>query len=134
MKQSFEQRSKGNLPQFDHIHLVCKDLEKAAEFYKNVFGAAEVERTVVLEAPTIRMDLNGTVINLRGMRSAERELYTTLGLSHYGIEVDDIEKMVQEMKNQGIPFIVEPSEIRPGLKIAFFRGPSGELIELLEKK
>jgi len=134
MKKSFDQRSNDNLPKFDHIHLICKDMEKAVEFYKTVFGAAEVERLVVLDAPTIRMDLNGTIINLRGMRPVDREIYTTFGLSHYGVEVEDLEKMSRDMKDQGIPFIVEPSEIRPGVKIAFFRGPSGELIELLEKK
>ena len=44
MKKNFDQRSDESLPKFDHIHLICKDLEKTVEFYKTVFGAAEVER------------------------------------------------------------------------------------------
>lgn len=119
---------------FDHVHLVCRDLEKTANFYKEMFGARETERLNVREAPTIRLDINGVRINLRGMRPTEKEIYTTFGLSHYGIEVDDMDKMFQKMKEKDVTFIEEPSVCLPGLRIAFLQGPSGELIELLERK
>lgn len=119
---------------FDHIHLVCKDIEKTAKFYTELLGAKETERRTVRDAPTIRLDLNGVTINLRGMRDVDKEIYTTIGLSHYGIEVDDIDATFKQLKENGVHFYEEPSVCFPGLRIAFFEGPTGELIELLERK
>ena len=118
----------------DHIHLKCQDQEKAAKFYKEMFGAREIARVELRGAPTIRLDLNGVLVNLSGRAPGETEQYTTFGLAHYGIKVDDISQMYQKLRAQGVTFIMDPMETSPGLKIAFFRGPSGEIVELLERK
>jgi len=118
----------------DHLHMKCQDPEESAKFYKEMFGAREIARVDLRGAPTIRMDLNGVTINLSGRAPGETELYTTFGLAHYGILVDDLAQTFQKMRAQGVSFIMEPTETAPGLKIAFFRGPSGEIVELLERK
>ena len=118
----------------DHLHIKCQDQEETAKFYKETFGAREIARVDLRGAPTIKMDLNGVTINLSGRAPGETALYTNFGLAHYGIKVDDVQEMFQKLSAQGFPFIMEPTETGPGVKIAFFRGPSGEVIELLERK
>ncbi len=118
----------------DHLHMKCQDLEEAAKFYKEMFGVREFARVDLRGAPTIRLDLNGITINLSGRAPGETELYTRFGLAHFGIQVDDLDQIYQKMRAQGVAFIMEPTETAPGLKIAFFRGPSGEIVELLERK
>lgn len=118
----------------DHLHMKCQDPEETANFYKEMFGVREFARADLRGAPTIRLDLNGITINLSGRAPGETELYTKFGLAHFGIQVDDLDQIFQKMRARGVEFIMEPMETGPGLKIAFFRGPSGEIVELLERK
>jgi lactoylglutathione lyase len=56
-----------------------------------------------------------------------------LGLEHLGLRVDGIDAVVAELKAKGAEFTVEPKTIRPGVRIAFLRGPQNVPIELLDK-
>jgi lactoylglutathione lyase len=38
-----------------------------------------------------------------------------------------------ELKTKGAEFTVEPKTIRPGVRIAFVRGPQNVLIEILDR-
>jgi predicted enzyme related to lactoylglutathione lyase len=46
--------------------------------------------------------------------------------------VKEIDAVVAELKAKGAQFTMEPTTIRPGVRIAFLRGPEGVAIELLE--
>jgi catechol 2,3-dioxygenase-like lactoylglutathione lyase family enzyme len=41
--------------------------------------------------------------------------------------------MSNELKAKGAEFTVEPKTIRPGVRIAFVRGPQNVLIEILDR-
>jgi catechol 2,3-dioxygenase-like lactoylglutathione lyase family enzyme len=56
-----------------------------------------------------------------------------LGLEHIGLRVSGIDDVVAELKNKGAEFTVEPKTIRPGVRIAFLRGPQNVHIELLDR-
>lgn len=56
------------------------------------------------------------------------------GLDHFGLSVTGIDAIVAELKAKGAEFTLEPTDIRPGVRIAFLRGPEGVSIELLERK
>ena len=55
------------------------------------------------------------------------------GLDHFGLTVSDIDAIVAELKAKGAEFTREPTTIRPGVRIAFLRGPEGVSIELLDR-
>jgi len=56
-----------------------------------------------------------------------------LGLEHIGLRVSAIDDVVAELKKKGAEFTVEPKTIRPGVRIAFLRGPQNVHIELLDR-
>ena len=56
-----------------------------------------------------------------------------LGLEHIGLRVNGIDDVVAELKKKGAEFTVEPKTIRPGVRIAFLRGPQNVHIELLDR-
>jgi catechol 2,3-dioxygenase-like lactoylglutathione lyase family enzyme len=56
-----------------------------------------------------------------------------LGLEHIGLRVTGIDEVVTELKKKGAEFTVEPKTIRPGVRIAFLRGPQNVHIELLDR-
>lgn len=116
---------------FDHIHLRSPDPEATAAFYERIFGA-----TLKHAPQRIDIDLGGQLIfvspvNEDGTGQAPTAPYR--GLEHIGLAVTGIDAVVAEMKAKGVTFTMEPTTIRPGVRIAFLRGPENVSIELLER-
>ena len=55
------------------------------------------------------------------------------GLDHFGLEVDDLDGVVAELRAKGVEFTMQPTLNRPGVRICFIRGPEGISIELLDR-
>lgn len=116
---------------FDHIHLRSPDPEATATFYQNVFGAE------IKHGPQrIDINLGGQAIfvsPLTDPATGEAPSAPYRGLEHIGLAVTNIDAVVAEMKAKGVTFTMEPTTIRPGVRIAFLRGPENVSIELLER-
>ncbi len=122
---------------YDHIHLRSPDAEKTALWYERMFGA-ELIRSVQSDGRS-RIDLNlGGVSVFIAQVPAEQAIAPPpeppyLGLEHIGLRVEGIDAVVAELKAKGAEFTVEPKTIRPGVRIAFLRGPQNVHIELLDR-
>jgi catechol 2,3-dioxygenase-like lactoylglutathione lyase family enzyme len=55
------------------------------------------------------------------------------GLEHIGLTVTDIDGISAELKTKGADFTMQPTTVRPGVRIAFLRGPEGVLVELIQR-
>ena len=121
---------------YDHIHLRSADPEATAAFYQRMFGA-EIIRSVQEGKSRLDMKVGGANVFIApvapgdGVNSAPTTPYQ--GLDHFGLAVSDIDQVVAELKAKGCHFTMEPKTIRPGVRIAFLRGPEGVSIELLER-
>jgi lactoylglutathione lyase len=121
---------------YDHIHLRSPDPEATAAFYERMFGA-EVLRTMQEGKPRIDLKLGGTDIFIApvapdsGVNPPPTTPYQ--GLDHFGLSVSGIDAVVAELKAKGAEFTMQPTTIRPGVRIAFLRGPQGVSIELLDR-
>lgn len=116
---------------FDHIHLRSPDPEATAAFYERVFG-------VELKRSPQRIDfvLGGQPIFVSPVNepaTGEAPLPPYRGLEHIGLAVTGIDAIVAEMKAKGVTFTMDPTTIRPGVRICFLRGPENVSIELLER-
>jgi lactoylglutathione lyase len=122
--------------QFDHIHIVSKDPEAVASYLRTMFDAKVIE-TVQDGKPRIDLDLNGLTIFLFRASAGDNLPACSpgryLGLDHFGLSVKDLAEACAELKRRGAEFVTEPHTIRPGLKIAFVRGPENIRIEILER-
>jgi len=121
---------------YDHIHLRSPDPEATARYYERMFGA-EVLRTMQEGKPRIDLKLGGANIFIApvGPDSGVNPPPVTpyQGLDHFGLSVSGIDGIVAELKDKGAEFTMEPTTIRPGVRIAFLRGPEGVSIELLDR-
>jgi len=121
---------------WDHIHLRSPDPEATAAFYERMFGA-EVIRTMQQGKPRIDLKIGGGNVFIApvaagdGVAAPPKTPYQ--GLDHFGLEVKGIDAIVADLKKKGAEFTMEPNNIRPGVRIAFLRGPEGVSIELLER-
>jgi lactoylglutathione lyase len=122
---------------YDHIHLRSPNPEATAAFYERMFGA-EVIRTMQQGKPRIDMKIGGADVFIAQVlpdgKTNPPSKTPYQGLDHFGLSVTGIDAVVAELKAKGAEFTMEPNDIRPGVRIAFLRGPEGVSIELLERK
>ncbi len=121
---------------WDHIHLRSPNPEATAAFYERMFGA-EVIRTMQEGKPRIDLKVGSADVFIApvtpgdGVNSPPTTPYQ--GLDHFGLKVKGIDAIVADLKKKGAEFTMEPTTVRPGVRIAFLRGPEGVSIELLER-
>ncbi len=122
---------------YDHIHLRSPNAEETAQWYEQMFGA-EVIRSIQSDGrPRIDLNLGGVAVFIAQVPQEQAVSHTPeppyLGLEHIGLRVEGIDAVVAELKQKGVEFTVDPKTIRPGVRIAFLRGPQNVHIELLDR-
>jgi lactoylglutathione lyase len=121
---------------YDHIHLRSPDPEATARYYERMLGA-EVIRTMQQGKPRIDLKLGGANIFIAPVTAESGvnppPVTPYQGLDHFGLSVSGIDAIVTDLKAKGAVFTMEPTTIRPGVRIAFLRGPEGVSIELLDR-
>ena len=122
---------------YDHVHLRSPDPEESARYYEKMFGA-EVIRSVQSDGrERIDLDLGGLTVFIA---KADPDKVGAppeppfQGLEHLGLAVHPIDEAVAELKKKGAEVTREPTTIRPGVRIAFIRGPQNVHIELLDRQ
>tara|TARA_B110000014_G_C20060640_1_gene552326 strand:- start:472 stop:858 length:387 start_codon:yes stop_codon:yes gene_type:complete len=122
---------------YDHLHFRSEDPHAAREFWEKMFGAKVVQERKLGGAPSFNMELNGMNFIVSGRAEGENPIKTTsdprYGLDHFGLSVDNMDEAQKELSTKGAEWICEPWEIRPGVKIAFIKGPDNISIELAQR-
>ena len=113
-----------------HIALKVDDLEKASQFYENLFGFKDME-TAKVRDHTSRHLSDGT-IDLALIKYDKEESAESLAsgagpcIHHFAIEVDDFNKCVTELGKYGCEIISDP-----GVVPVKFRAPGGTVAEIV---
>ncbi|MCK5516722.1 MAG: VOC family protein, partial [Desulfobulbaceae bacterium] len=121
----------------DHLHLICTDIEESRDWYCNVFGGKVTFEAEFKGRKVYYVEINGfTIIMVAEMLDGEplpATIQTKEGLDHFGFAVEDMDAAAEELKGKGVKFVVEPLQVRPGLKIAYIEAPDKVRIELSER-
>src|SRR4051794_12185211 len=119
---------------FDHVHLRSPDPEATAKWFETHLDA-EIIRSSPGGKPRIDMKVGGEdifIIQADGKEAAAPNA-PYQGIDHFGLAVQGIDAIVAELKAKGLRFTMDVTQNRPGVKIAFLRGPENISIELLER-
>lgn len=123
---------------WEHIHLRSPDPEATARWYQGMLGA-EIVRTPQ-PGGAERLDLllggNQKVFIAPASPTAAPAAAPDapyIGIEHIGLTVPDIDTAVIELKDKGVRFTMDPTTVRPGVRIAFLRGPENVSIELIQR-
>ena len=122
---------------FNHIHLLTRNPKATAQYYNKMFGAKVIESTQSDGKQRVDVELGGLSIFILPV-PAEQDTPASppgpyLGLDHFGLRVSNLDEAVAELKAKGAEFAVEPKTVRPGVRIAYVRGPENVRIELVER-
>ncbi|MDP6367616.1 MAG: VOC family protein [Nitrospinota bacterium] len=122
---------------YDHIHFRSEDPNAARKFWEEMFGATLVHERKLGGAPSFDMVLNGMTFIVSGRAEGEDPVRTSsdprYGLDHFGLRVDNMDDAAADLRAKNAEFTCEPWEIRPGVKIAFIKGPDNISIELAQR-
>ncbi len=122
---------------WDHIHVVCEDVEGAVKFFVEHFRGKETSRQVVRGFPMVRVDVMGFDVAFIGTDPKSSLLQPgkgQRGLDHMGFKVNDLDKTLEELTAKGITLNTKPGLTAAGVKYAFINGPEGIRIELIERQ
>lgn len=121
---------------YEHIHLRSPDPEATAQYYEKMFDAEIIRSKQPDGSPRIDLDLGGQKVFIARAEPAKTNAAPKapyFGLEHIGLTVKDIDGICSELKAKGADFTMEPTTPRPGVRIAFLRGPEGVLVELIQR-
>jgi methylmalonyl-CoA epimerase len=130
------------LKKIDHIAIVVKDAEKAAQSYADMFGFKVVEKregpggefkTVMMALGDIRVEMFQPLKPGSHMKFLEER---GGGLHHVSFLTDDIMQEIKILKAQGKKLQNEEPFQLPNARISFIHPSAAEnvLIELVERK
>lgn len=114
-----------------HVALYTDDFPRLYAFYTETLGMAEVGRFA--GRPIAFLDAGGALIELAGDEAPAGP--RGQGWSHLALEVADLEAAVAALEARGVAFHVPPEPFppeAPRCRIAFFRDPDGNLLELYQ--
>jgi lactoylglutathione lyase len=122
---------------YDHVHLRSPDPDATAAYYERMFGAKVIKSVMSNGLGRTDMELGGVMVFIAKVPEdaplSQKPEGSFVGLDHLGLRVRSIDAVCDELKAKGAEFTVEPKTIRPGVRIAFVRGPQNVLIELLDR-
>ena len=121
----------------DHIHMRCRDVEATARFYGEMFGGRVFQRRSGGAMSITEVDLAGLKLFL-SPAPAEDALEPECGRSRLGVwqlsfGVEDLDAAVTDLKGKGAVFPKDPAVLASGARAAFFEGPDGMEIELIQR-
>ncbi len=123
-----------------HIAIYTTDLERSIAFYETLGGACTMRGSVQKEAGVNQLAMISlTNFEIELIQPGDGTVVTDAAgvIPHFAIEVENLPLVVNAMRAMGIKeFCSESPNVMPdlfgGLQNIFFRGPSGERIELIE--
>ena len=125
-----------------HVAVFTEDTEKSIKFYELLGGKLAASDILDIgdgktKKLTHMMFEGGGIVELVEPSDKAMLLKNAGVCEHFCFNVDDVEKVVNDLKAKGIDTFdaEEPYEpdVLGGIRIIFLTGPDGELIELYQK-
>lgn len=130
--------------EIDHIAIVVKDLELAIKFFRDILGFEMLETSKV-EQPEMIMDM--VVFKLGKItfvivqktpltpKIAEDIEHSSLGIRHIALRVDNIEAVIQDLRQRGLNFTTDLIDGSQTYQIFSQRDDNSDvMIEFIERK
>lgn len=124
-----------------HLGIAVKDLKQSTDFWSRVLGLkhTDTETVPACKVEVAFLQTGDSVIELLSPLPGNTTIDHSIlkkggGLDHLCLEVENLEAVLKELKDNGIRLIDETPQVLPGRKIAFVHPSSadGVLLEFYE--
>jgi catechol 2,3-dioxygenase-like lactoylglutathione lyase family enzyme len=120
--------------ELNHFGIVVRDLEASLRFYRELFGAEVVFRSVIPSTRTdvVYLQIAGGMIEL--LHPAETSDDEVFGITHIAFLSDALDDDYARLTRGGCVGLVPPKVAGTGVgRLAFLSDPNGARVELLER-
>lgn len=115
-----------------HVALVTPNFERMRQFYVDqlglpVVGAFRGHSIIFIDAGNTAIELIERTAGSAGQAG---------GWAHFAFEVEDVDAVYADLRTAGIAFHITPKDFPaegPSVRIAFFKDPDGNEIELVQR-
>lgn len=114
-----------------HVGLFTPNFEAMKTFYTETLGLP-ITKTWT-EPNIIFLAAGSTLIELIEKPGIEFSDERPAGWDHFAFHVESVDEVFAEVKAAGLKIEVEPKDFKD-VRIAFFRDPDGNMLELVEEK
>ena len=117
-----------------HVGFVVSDMDKAIDFYQNKLGFQKVSEMTPPGRQIVFLEIcAGQTIELfsGGEERAETSA-KTIGYAHTCLIIDDMEKLIEELKAKGVEFSGEPRFREDGGGSFRIKDPDGNEFEMTQ--
>lgn len=120
-----------------HVAIICSDYEKSKKFYVDTLGFEVIREVYREERDSYKLDLKvgNSQIELFSFKNSPKRLSypEACGLRHLAFAVDNIELVINKLKEKGIE--LEPVRVDEftNKKFTFFNDPDGLPLEIYEE-
>jgi len=127
---------------FIHASIRVSNMERSIAFYEKFLNLKLVNRREIPQnnaeiAFLQDVQAKGAMFELTFFRDQKKfiqAIYEERLFDHLAFQVEDMNKTLKAMRNEGVTVTDEPYRLSPnGSLIAFVEDPDGTLIELIEK-
>ena len=125
-----------------HIALTVADIDASIKWYEDIFGFKLLHRYSKLNSEIAHIVLNDIRIELFNYAVATKPLpadradlltdLKTVGIKHFCLAVDNLEKTTEDLKSKGVMFATEIDTAGFGGKYVFLKDCNDILIELYQ--
>ena len=136
-------------PRLNHVMLYVSDLETSVDFYTRAFDfevSNRIKKILVLQddGSEVTREVNMAFLKFPGQdfvyELSEQPIDSSWNnqkalFQHVGVDVEDIESAFTRVSQAGAEVVVPVRSVQADelkAKQAFFRGPDGEILELME--
>jgi catechol 2,3-dioxygenase-like lactoylglutathione lyase family enzyme len=118
-----------------HIAVNTKDINESIQFYQDIMGFRLHSQADMGDCVLVYMQVSEhTFIELFDLKGGCRDGETPemqAGLKHIAFDVDDIFAWDKFLKEKGIPYVLEMTELHPiGKRVLLVADPNGVVVEL----
>ena len=127
----------------DHVGVAVRDLDASVEHYRRTLGIEPVHREIVEDqgVEEVLFRVGSSYVQLLAATGPDTPVGKFLekrgeGVHHVGYRVDDVARMIEHLRAEGVPLVDERP--RPGSRgtiVAFAhpKGFAGVLVELVQE-
>jgi lactoylglutathione lyase len=123
------------IKKLEHIGIMVTDMEKSLAFYQEVFGLVLRHREHLNETVELAFIHHPTQPDMEvELVSGKKVDHNEGKVHHVAFRVENMEEELLRLKDLGVELTDEESRVVMGnVKIAFLKGPDGEILELVER-
>lgn len=124
-----------NTPVFQHVHLLCRDLEPMLQFWTEALGASIVRRRNFGDEPGAELSLGSQDVLLYVRRVSppcNSPVPPASGYEHIGMSVKNLDAALETILKHPLVSVHTPPTVKGKLYVCFIQGPEGVLVELME--